>query len=136
MTKPVPLSVTPRQLSRPALAFAIALVGIALTSTPTPAQGATDAIRTCTTYGTCLVWGLIATIMLYFFAVFTAITGLVRLWRFCRRPHLIDAAMLACICLVVWAAAAAGIWVEDASLSAFSFAYSLPGAPTQGIGPQ
>jgi len=126
-SKPFPLSVMPRQLSRPTLAVATALVGVALTGTHTLAQGASASLQTCTTAGDfCTTGRLVVIVSLCWSAAFAAIAGLVSLWKPGRRPSPATPRVLACIFLVTFIAAGAGTWVAIGS-------NSITGVSTQPI---
>jgi len=133
-SKSFPLSVMPRQLSRPVLAVATALVGVALTGTHTLAQGATASLQSCTTWGSiCTTGRSMAIVSVCWSAAFAAIAGLVSLRKPGRRPRPASPMVLACIFLVAFIAAGARAWVAIGSNSPNGAVPSITGAFSQQI---
>lgn len=111
------LSVSPRQLLRPARAVATTLVGAALTVTHALAQelGATTRFTSCATAGICPPLGQLAAVTLCLVVAFAAISGMVLLRKFGRHARQADSTVLACIFLAALIAAGAGAWMAAAN---------------------
>jgi len=131
-SKPVLLFVMPRQLPRPVLAVAVALVGVALTGMHTLALGASASLQTCTTSGDfCTTGRLVLVVSLCWCAAFAAIAGLVSLRKPGRRPRPANPMVLACIVLAAFIAAGAGTWMAIGANSSTGTVPSITDAFTQ-----
>ena len=126
-SKPFPPVIVPRQPVRPALAVAMALVGVALTGTPVLALGGGAELETCPTWGQLYAiggWGVV--IAVCFAASFAATKGLVVLWQ-PSLTALTCAFLVACIVTVTVVVA----WAATASPTLIAPTPDLPGASAQ-----
>ena len=123
MSRPSSSLIVPWHPTRLVPAFAMALVGLALTGTHTPAQGAGASFGTCAA-SQCPNGGLVIAVALCWAVACVAFAGWISLRK--PGPRQINPIAQACVLLAAFAAAGAGIWVVLGS-------NTLTGASTQPI---